>query len=369
MRQTAILIFVLVLMQSCNAQKNKIDQSNKLNLDSLLKTLIAEKKIPSIAVGVVKDGKVFIAKGYGYANVEGEIEADENTIYQLGSVTKMFTGHLLAKMINQQEISISDTLASFFPPSVTFPKSPTGQIVTIKEIATHSSGFPRYPENLQRIDPNPIKGYSKEEMLKGIEMVSIDTVIGVKYNYSNFGYGILGTAMENLKSKSLSTLMNEYIFSAYSMYNTSIVFLDNFKNKLAIPYLEVSPYERTEPWEMGTLSGAGNIFSSVSDLNKFMIELLSNNEINKIQQSKYLTINESWSYGLGCFIIDSKKRNTPIIYHGGDIDGYASELSIYPEHELGIVILTNWGEGQVIGEVFTKINKEIANHFLGAPKE
>lgn len=369
MQKTIILIFTLILIQSCNAQNSKSIQSENMHLDSLINTLIAEKKIPSIAVGIVKDGNVVLAKGYGYSNIENKIIANENTIYQLGSVTKMFTGHLLAKLINQKEISLSDTVANFYPSSTKFPKSPTGQIVTIKEIATHSSEFPRYPENLQRIDPNPIMGYSREEMLKGIELVSIDTVIGVRYNYSNFGYGVLGTAMENLMGKKLSTLMQEYIFSKYDMDNTSLIIEDVHKDRLAIPYLEVSPYQRTEPWNMETLSGAGNIFSSVSDLNKFMIELLSNNEINKIQQTKYFKINETWSYGLGCFIVDSKKRNTQIIYHGGDIDGYASELSVYPEHKLGIVILTNWGEGQVIGEVFTKINKEIANHFLGAPKE
>ena len=369
MQKTISLIFILILIQSCNAQRSKSIQAEKLDPDSLINILIAEKKIPSIAVGIVKDGKVVLAKGYGYSNVEDKIEANENTIYQIGSVTKMFTGHLLAKLINKHKISIHDTLANFFPSSIIFPKSPSGQDVTIKEIATHSSEFPRYPENLQRIDPNPIKGYSKEEMLKGIEMVSIDTVIGVRYNYSNFGYGVLGIAMENLMRKSLTELMDQNIFSNYDMKTTSLEFKDDFKDKLAIPYLEVSPYEKTEPWDMETLSGAGNIFSSVSDLNKFMIELLSTNEINAIQQTKYFKINETWSYGLGCFIIDSKKRDTQIIYHGGDIDGYASELSVYPEHQLGIVILTNWGEGQVIGEAFTKINKEIANHFLGPPRE
>jgi len=369
MQKTSILIFVLTLIQSCNAQKSKFSQNDKLNIDSLINTEIAKKKIPSIVVGIVKDGKTVLARGFGYANVEDKILADENTIYQLGSVTKMFTGHLLAKLINQKEISLSDTLANFFPSSIGFPKSPTGQIVTIKEIATHSSEFPRYPENLQRIDPNPIMGYSKEEMLKGIELVSIDTVIGVRYSYSNFGYGVLGTAMANLTGKSLSTLMQKYIFSTYDMDNSSLIIEDVHKDRLAIPYLEVSPYQRTEPWNMETLSGAGNVFSSIFDLNKFMIVMLSNNEINKTQQTKYFKINETWSYGLGCFIVDSKKRTTIIIYHGGDIDGYASSLTLYPEHNLGIVILTNWGAGQIIGEAFTKINTEIENHYLGTIKD
>ncbi len=202
-------------------------------------------------------------------------------------------------------------------------------------------------------------------MLKGIEMVSIDTVIGVRYNYSNFGYGILGIAMENRSEKSLADLMDQQIFSEYGMKNTSLVMKDDFDDKLAMPYLEVSPIEKTEPWNMESLSGAGNLFSSASDLNKFMIELLFDNEINKIQQTEYFKINDTWSYGLGCFIVDSKKRNTKVIYHGGDIDGYASELSLYPEYGLGVVILTNWGEGAVIGEAFTAINGKVLDYYLG----
>lgn len=365
MRQTILLVILLLMIHLCYGQKKSENNSEGLSLDSLVENQILEKSIPSIAIGIVKDGKIILAKGYGYANVEDKVLANEHTIYQLGSVTKMFTGHLLAKFVNEQEISIADTLANFFPAGIKFPKSPTGQQITIKEIATHSSEFPRYPENLQRIDPDPISGYSKEELMEGIEMVAIDTVIGVRYNYSNFGYGVLGTAIENRMGESLSMLMEDNVFKPYDMNNTSLVLVENFKKKLAIPYFEVSPNKRTEPWDMGSLSGAGNVFSSISDLNKFMIQLLKDSPINKIQQEKYFRINETWNYGLGCFVIDSDKRNTQIIYHGGDIDGYASSLTLYPEYGLGFVILTNFGEGQVVGDVFTKIGEGIVNYYLG----
>ncbi len=92
---------------------------------------------------------------------------------------------------------------------------------------------------------------------------------------------------------------------------------------------------------MGALSGAGNIFSSVSDLNLFMIALLKDSEINRTQQTEYLKINETWNYGLGCFVINSATKKTRLIHHGGDIDGYASYLILYPEYNGGLVILTN----------------------------
>lgn len=320
--------------------------------------------MPSIAVGIVHNGEVILAKGYGYADVENKVLVTENSIYQVGSVTKVFTGHLLANFISQKAISLDEPVADFFPESVRFPKSQSELNITIKEIATHSAEFPRYPANLQRIDPNPIRGYSIEEMYDGIEMVTIDTISGTRYNYSNFGYGILGVAIENRFDMDLSKLMDEYIFTPYSMNHTSLYLNDSIKKELAVPYLNNAPYRKTEPWAMGTLSGAGNLFSSVSDLNKFMIRMLEMNEVNRTQQRKYLYINETWSYGLGCFIVDSKKYDTQVIYHGGDIDGYASSLNVYPEYNLGFVILTNLGEGEIVGETFSLIGDFIATNFL-----
>ncbi|MDX1479448.1 MAG: serine hydrolase domain-containing protein [Saprospiraceae bacterium] len=360
-------LLIFVLLHSCRAQRGE-DTNNQLpQLDSLITAELADKDIPSLTVGVVKDGEVVVAKGFGFADVEAGIPAGAGTIYQLGSVTKMFTGYLLATLIHGKHISLTDTLARFFPPETRFPRSPSGQSVTVRDIATHAAEFPRYPANLERIDPDPIRGYSREAMLQGIGMVSIDTTVGVRYQYSNFGYGVLGVAMENRMEATLADLMDAYIFSPYSMPHSSLEYRSSFSDNLAVPYLEVAPNRRTDPWNMEALAGAGNLFSCISDLNAFMIALLEDKEVNTIQQTPYLRINDTWSYGLGCFIIDSENRRTRIIYHGGDIDGYASSLTLYPEHKLGIVLLTNWGEGRVIGGVFTAVNNAIADHYLGEP--
>lgn len=365
MKRFAFLLILIFLSQSCKGQKSNSPKSLELKLESYINQQIEKEKIPSLAVGLVKNGEIIIAEGFGYADIKARTDANEHTIYQLGSVSKMFTGHVLAKLIQEKEISLEDKVSNFFPKHIAFPLSPTGQSPRIKDIATHSSEFPRYPHNLERIDPHPIKAYSKSLMYEAIAQISIDTLIGSRYNYSNFGYGVLGTAMENHSEKSLAELMDEIIFAPYGMQSSSLVLTASVKEKLATPYLAVSPYEETAPWNMESLAAAGNVFSSIADLNTFMIELLSKRELNQLQQAEYFKINDAWSYGLGCFIVESRTRKTKVIYHGGDIDGYASSLSLYPEHKLGIVILTNWGEGQVIGEAFDGIYEIILDHYLG----
>ncbi|MBX2827541.1 MAG: beta-lactamase family protein [Flavobacteriaceae bacterium] len=360
-----ILVALFFLMGgTLTAQESTAQGELSSSLDSLVQAQLSKNKIPSLAVGIVKDGDVVFEKGYGYANVEDKVPANEHTVYQVGSVTKMFTGHLLATLITEGNIQLTDTLSHYFESSLAFPKTRRGQVVTIMDMATHSSGFPRYPRNLKRKDPHPIKGYTLEEMHQGIERVRLKKEIGVTYSYSNFGYGILGVAMENRMETPFSQLLTERVLKKYNMHSSSLMYEDRFKDRLAIPYLETEPLVRTEPWDMGTLSGAGNLFSTVSDLNQFMIGFMENTEVNRIQQTPYFKINEEWSYGLGCFVIDSKKRNTLVIYHGGDIDGYAAFLMVYTEPKLGIVILTNWGEGSAIGAAFDVISKAIVDFYL-----
>lgn len=333
-------------------------------LDSLVQTELEQKRIPSIAIGVVRDGTAYLAKAYGWQDVDSRTPASASTVYQLGSVTKMFTGHLLAHLIHQGKIQLDDPLATHLPASVDVPETPTGEAVTLRHLATHSADFPRYPANLERVDPDPIRGYTLDQMLTGIGLVEIDTTPGVQYQYSNFGYGVLGTMMEYATQHDLNTLMQDHIFEPLGMTDSGLSPNSAMQQRLATPYLEVAPYLITEPWDMGTLSGAGNLFSTVNDLNKFMLALLTDDDVNAIQQQSYLRINDAWSYGLGCFIIESESKNTRIIYHGGDIDGYASSLTIYPEFGLGYVILTNWGEGQTIGETFTRIDRLITAKLL-----
>lgn len=364
MKKTVYLFIFSFVIAFCSDQPITDPENFLSDLEILVKNEMEGKKMPGIAIGIVKDQKIIFEKTFGFLDVENRIPTETTTVYQIGSVTKMFTGHVLASLIDEDKISLSDDLADYFPDSLGLPVSSNSQAVTIRDIATHSAEFPRYPENLQRVDPDPILGFSVEELYNGIELVKIHTTIGERYQYSNFGYGVLGTALENLTGRSLNELMATYIFEPAEMRSSSLSLNNDIREYLAVPYLEVSPLKRTEPWDMGALSGAGNLFSTITDLNRFMMFLLEENSVNRIQQAKYLSINESWSYGLGCFIVDSQKRETFAIYHGGDIDGYSSSLTLYPEYGFGMVLLTNYGEGQVVGEVFSKIEEFILNNTI-----
>ncbi len=353
------VIFLLALfggahLLSCQ-DRRPVPDSLFSRIDRLAHEAVKESGFLSLAIGVVRGGKTIYAKGFGYADMAEKVPADAKTVYQLGSVTKTFTGHLLARFVAAGQLSLDDPVSDYLPDTIPGLRDVAQQLVTIREVATHSAELPRYPDNLQRTDPDPIRGFPVDQLYAGLEMVQIDTLAGQRYRYSNFGDGVLGTVMENRSGKSLNELMHDYIFDALEMSQSSLVPTEDIAKRLAIPYLEVDPLTKTEPWDMGALSGAGNLFSSVEDVCRFMLHLLTPSAVNEIQQQPYLKINERWSYGLGCFNIDSESKNTDIIYHGGDIDGYASYLALYPEYGFGIIILTNYGEGRLFGSVAEEV--------------
>jgi CubicO group peptidase (beta-lactamase class C family) len=326
-------------------------------IETLTTSAIRKDNFPSIVIGIVRNDSVRYIRGFGYADRDRKSAADGNTIYQIGSLTKTFTGNILAQLVMEGKLSLNDPVAKFFSKDLKFPAGPNGVAVTLKDLATHTAGFPRYPANLEREDGEPILGFSKQQLHRGIELIKMDVSPGGRYDYSNFGYGVLGTALENAAQKSLSELFSQRIFEPLKMRNSSLQLNEQIKRNLATPYRDDDPNVQTKPWDMGAMSGAGNIFSSVQDLSLFMMELLKDTEINRIQQKEYFKINETSSYGLGCFIIHSKEKNTRLIHHGGDIDGYASYLILYPEYKAGMVVLTNSGMGRRFAEVAEGLNK------------
>ena len=352
-----VLFILLSLVAACNGQNGTAPSDTEAfaKIEKITTDGLKDLNIPSIAIGIVLDGKVVYAKGFGFADKENKKLADANTIYQLGSVTKTFTGNLLARLIVEKKISLEDPLSKFFPETLKFPTDKSGHIITIKDIATHSAEFPRYPDNLDRIDGDPLLGFTKEQLYTGIELVRIENPIGVHYSYSNFGYGVLGTALENLTHKSLGDLFNQRILHPLHMKSSSLRLSDTIKARLAVAYRKDDPNQKTSAWDMGSMSAAGNMFSSVNDMGLFMIEMLKNSEVNKVQQTGYLRINDTWSYGLGCFPIASKTRNTKMIHHGGDLDSFASYLILYPEFNSGLIVLTNSGV-RGFGDMAEEIN-------------
>lgn len=368
------MCFAAVFILSCVISNSSKTSEVKKNVESdtsfkwlkkMMQDSITKYNFPSFAIGVVYDGKIIYTDAVGWADRAKKIPATAESVYQIGSLTKTFTGNVLAHLILNRTINLDADISTYFPATVHFPADSNGKKLTVKDIATHSSGLPRYPGNLDRVDGEPMMGYTKEQMYEALSTMRLERNVGVAYSYSNFGYGVLGTAMENVTKQPYAQLLEKYIFKPLSMNSSSGELDSKVKNKLTTAYYDDRPNEESKPWQMGALVAHGGIFSNVKDISRFMIHFMDTAQADiKLQQTPFFRISRITTYGLGIFMTNyGAPQNTMVMYHGGDLDSYASNMICYPQKKLGMVMMSNGAAGRGLGNLFTAIENELYKRY------
>lgn len=338
------ILFSLLFGTAVSQSSDSSPSFNKI--DSIIISGMEQHQLPGIALGIVINGEIIYKKGYGYADKERKSAITSSTCFQLGSLTKMFTGYVLSQLIIENKINSFASIQLLYPSYHPFPLDAQSRYPLVIDVATHTASFPAYPANLSRKDGEPITGFSKQQLYESIDQLRLTGDVGEKWQYSNLGYGLLGTGLENLTGLSLDKLMRNYIFGPLAMTNTALYMNDSIQEQIATPYRDDNPSVTTKPWNMGSLAGAGNAFSNIEDLLKFLVfQMNEKNETLKLQHHSFFSMSANLGYGLGCFTGFSQSKNTRVIYHGGDIDGYASDFTFLPDKKFGVVILTNCGKG------------------------
>jgi CubicO group peptidase (beta-lactamase class C family) len=177
--------------------------------------------------------------------------------------------------------------------------------------------------------------------------------------------------MESATKMSYELMLREYIFNPLGMKNSSVVLTEAQRGLLATPYRDDNPQIKTKPWDMGTMAPAGNIFSSVTDLAKFMSLEMGFGGIDLHRRALAATHSPAWwfdaeksnGYGIGCLIVESKSMNELIIWHGGDVDGYAATLMFAPRKKVGFILLTNSGIGRPLGPLGNWLMEEALKEY------
>ena len=191
------------------------------SIRSIIRKEVDNKRSASIIVGIIDpNGRTIIS--YGKANEDSSQPPDGNTLYELGSITKVFTSILLADMVIKGELKLDDPISKFLPKSV---KSPIrkGREITLLDLATQTSGLPRDPDNLDSKDPaNPLADYTVEQMYAFISSYTLTRDIGARYQYSNYGVGLLGHILCLAAGTDYETLVKQRICEPLKMNNTVI---------------------------------------------------------------------------------------------------------------------------------------------------
>ena len=225
-------------------------------IDKMVHPVIEYKWNAGVIVGVYQKGKEDLILSYGFANKDTQEKITSETIFEIGSISKAFTGIILSKMIAENKLAMDDTIDKFIEID-----SEVGKI-TLQHLVTHTSGLPSFPVDFQPKDQNnPYADYTYEQMLDFLRKHKLTRKPGEQYQYSNMGMGLLGKILEIQSKKSYETLVKEQICQPLSMSHTAIA-LDK-QWQVAVGHdLDLNPVSL---WDLPSMAAAGALRSNVKD--------------------------------------------------------------------------------------------------------
>ena len=288
-----------------------------------------------VSIAIIKNGQVYY---YGAQRINDTLINIDNSsnIFEIGSITKVFTSTLLSNFILENKLNLSDPIQKHL-------KVPLkNKHITVLQLSNHTSGLPKLPSNLDlnNVDEsNPYKEYN-ENMLKEYLTEQLEPVQtpGNTYEYSNIGAGILGYVLQELSQKPYEQLLQEYIFSKYNMINST-----TNREKIASKLVDGldSNGNKTPNWDLNALVGAGGVLSNIEDLSKFALAQfdLENKELELTRQSTFNFSNEM-EVGLAWKIIKAGP-NLQLFAHNGGTGGYSSLMVLETQQKNGVIVLSN----------------------------
>jgi serine-type D-Ala-D-Ala carboxypeptidase/endopeptidase len=298
----------------------------------LAKRLDQQKQAAGIVVGVIEPaGRRVVACG----------KLDGDTIFEIGSVTKVFTSLLLADMVHRKEVSLDDPAAKYLPESVKMPER-GGKSITLLHLSTHSSGLPRLPTNMKPKDlRNPYADYSVGDLYQFLSSYELPRDPGSEFEYSNLGGGLLGHVLANRAGSDYESLIRSRITQPLDMPDTAIALSSSMQQRMATGHTAMlSP---TGNWDLPTLAGAGALRSSAHDMLTFLEAFLGYREtpLAPAMQAMFEIRRPAVKAKIGLGWIIYSADGQEIAMHDGGTAGFRSWAGYDPKARTGVVVLSN----------------------------
>jgi len=297
-----------------------------------------------IVVGMIgPNGRKVVS--YGAAEKGDGRVLNGDTVFEIGSVTKVFTSLLLADMVQRGEVALTDPVAKYLPASVKVPQR-NGRQITLEDLATHTSGLPRLPSNLKPKDAaNPYADYTVAQMYEFLSSYELTRDIGSQYEYSNLGGGLLGHVLALRAGQDYESLVRARITGPLGMKDTGIALSPGMKARLAAGY--DGQLNRAANWDLPTLAGAGALRSTANDLLTFLAANLGYAKTSLAPAMAAMlnvrkpTGNAGVEVALAWHIFPSAGDDGIIVWHNGGTGGYRSFIGYNPKTRVGVVVLSN----------------------------
>lgn len=331
-------LLLIVILSACEPKEEVFTDELKANINKR----IENKIITGIVIGVITpEGTSYYSQGV--KSLETKEPIDEHTVFEIGSITKTFTGILLANEVIKGELSLDDSLQEFLPEGISAPTR-KGESIKLVHLANHSSALPRIPTNLvPNENANRYGNYTRDQLYELIDSYEISRDIGVKFEYSNFAMGLLGTIIADKNNTDYEELMLRTIAEPLEMENTRITLTPEMEMNFAMGHNNNKEVE-TWLWDSPILVGCGAIHSTAEDMLKY---LAANMGMTKSELSPAIELSHKYSgisegdINMGLGWITQTLEGMDIIWHDGGTNGQMSFAGFTKDGKRGVVVLTN----------------------------
>jgi CubicO group peptidase (beta-lactamase class C family) len=341
-------------------------------LDECVRTEMAQWTVPGVAVGVLRDGQREL-HGYGFASIETEQPVKPETLFQIGSISKVYTATLIMRLVDEGKLALDEPVITYLPDLKLADAQARGTI-TLRRLLSHTSGlFGDYFDDF---------GMGDDALSRAI--ATFDTLRqqfepGALWTYCNSGFGLAGAIIERVTEQPFETALRERIFKplglerSFYFAHEAIVYPHAIGHNQLHPGADEHEVARRYPLPRW-VNAAGGVISNVNDLLTFAefhlrdgvaadgARLLSAEAAQAMRQEQTRAANFAEGYGLGWALRTAGGEHT--VEHGGSTNGFQAKLTLVPSRNFAIAILTNSSRGSVLNE---HVRAWALDHYLCLP--
>jgi serine-type D-Ala-D-Ala carboxypeptidase/endopeptidase len=357
----AIVLLSFMLYQTYQTRIVMDTHDLPIRIEQQVKDYVQQRPNVSLMLGIYQKGDWY---SQGFSN-DVAMKPTVDNLYQIGSITKLFTSLALAQLSLAGTVNLDDRVGGYLAKAIDLP--PEISAITLRQLATHTSGLPRLPANLlDHANPeNPYQHYNVVNLYTALKTTHLEYPADEKIQYSNLGMGLLGHLLMLKTGQSYGKLIEKTIVQPMSLGNTLTMLESEPRNRLVLGYT-ANDQIATE-WEFNVLIGAGGLYSTMRDLLRFVAVSLHPPDsplgqaivLTQKPQFQHQVLGIQHAVGLGWQIMTPWFSKTPILWHNGGTGGFISFLAIDPAQDCGVVLLSNYGDAIVSDASLDKIGMNL----------
>ena len=371
----------VLLLRMVAADAAARDEARAADVDAAATRAMKAFAVPGIAVGIVKDGRLVFARGYGVRALGQSAAVDSDTLFAIGSNTKAFTSAALAILVDEGKLRWDDRVIDYLPDFRMWDPYVTREF-TIRDVLTHRSGLGLGAGDLMFVTPTD---FTRRDIIHGLRYLKPASSFRSQFAYDNLMYAVAGQVIEAASGQSWEDFVTQRIFAPLHMDGCAVSRDRLHGNNVAAPHLaEGGPVHTIPPLEVTAVAPAGSIYCNVSGMAQWVATQLGHGRapdgtrlfseeqgeemwtpqtiLHPAGKRAELTHSHFAAYGLGWGLedFDGYKR----VSHNGGLPGMVTHVGMIPELNVGVIVLTNAQEGAALEAV----SLQVLEAYTGVPK-